>query len=208
MEGVIRFEAVCLGERMPGGCEVSLREASLVRGQMLALGWMGQDPRRYGGDGFGNISIRHGQTEGFFITASQIGAVPVLESEHWCHVVAVRPEANRVQYSGLRPPSSETLTHAAVYEAVPSARCVVHVHAPEVWSVRARLGYPITDPGVAYGTPDMFREVLRLAPAAESSVLILGGHEDGVLAWGETADEALTRLLSLCGRVARYGRGG
>jgi ribulose-5-phosphate 4-epimerase/fuculose-1-phosphate aldolase len=95
--------------------------------------------------------------------------------------------------------SSESLTHAAVYEADASAAAVVHVHHGELW--RALLGkIPTTAKGIAYGTPEMAYDVLRLfrdTRVADSGIFVLGGHEDGIVAFGGSLQEAGTKLLDM-----------
>ena len=90
-------------------------------------------------------------------------------------------------------PSSESLTHAAIYDIAPAARAVLHGHAPEIWRHASALGIPVTRPGVANGTPEMALEVQRLFRESTLSaigILAMGGHEDGVIAFGATLEEA------------------
>ena len=65
---------------------------------------------------------------------------------------------------------------------------------------RDDLGLPTTDTAVECGTSEIFYEVQRLLKERENKqkcVLAMGGHTDGILAWGETADETGFSLLSL-----------
>ncbi|RMF15943.1 MAG: class II aldolase/adducin family protein [Gammaproteobacteria bacterium] len=196
MEGVIQFSAVCESGDVPGAASDLCCEVGPMREHLIRLGWVGARPDRYAGLGFGNLSVRD-DSAGFYVTASQIGGELPLRPDHWCLVLSVDAENNRVRYQGKRPPSSESMTHAAVYEAHPDAACVVHVHAPEVWQQRHALPYPQTSEAITYGTPGMYEETLRLVPQARDGVLVLGGHEDGLLIWGATVDEAYSRLLRL-----------
>src|SRR5262249_50885024 len=97
--------------------------------------------------------------------------------------------------------------HAALYDIAPAARVVLHAHAPELWRHARTLGIPVTDPGAANGTPAMALEVQRLFRETTLSavgILAMGGHEDGVLTFGASAEEAggalvrhLARALSI-----------
>jgi hypothetical protein len=57
---------------------------------------------------------------------------------------------------------------------------------------------------VAYGTPEMAAEVRRLAretPLLEGRALAMGGHEDGIVVFGRSADEAGATMLALVARA-------
>jgi ribulose-5-phosphate 4-epimerase/fuculose-1-phosphate aldolase len=87
-------------------------------------------------------------------------------------------------------PSSEALSHGVLYRLDPRIAWVMHLHTPEIFAARDRLHLPVTDPAAAYGTPEMAAEIARLAPASGwPGLLVMGGHEDGILAFGATAAE-------------------
>ena len=62
---------------------------------------------------------------------------------------------------GASQASSESLTHAAIYEMDDGIHAVVHVHDPELWQ-HLKNTFPTTDPDAAYGTPEMAREFARI----------------------------------------------
>ena len=101
----------------------------------------------------------------------------------------------------LKPPSSETLTHAMVYAADPAITWVFHVHSPELWRASARLGLPCTAPDVPYGTREMADAVAVLARTLPARPLVFAtlGHEDGVFACGS---DARTTGAALVARLA------
>jgi hypothetical protein len=73
-----------------------------------------------------------------------------------------------------------------------------------IWRRAEALGIPTTDPSVAYGTPNMAYEVLRLyrsSPLAELRILSMGGHEDGIIVFGHTVEEAGQTLLVYLARA-------
>jgi ribulose-5-phosphate 4-epimerase/fuculose-1-phosphate aldolase len=169
------------------------------------LGAIGVDPARYGGAGFGNASQRTPPYPGdrgrraFVVTATQTGALAELTAEHWVHVTAYDADANRVTSKGALLPSSETLTHGAIYDLNPAIRAVLHVHVPALWQGAQRLRLPCTERGVDYGTPEMAREMARLwrtGTLADRRIVAMLGHEDGVIAFGRTADEAGATLAT------------
>ena len=91
------------------------------------------------------------------------------------------------------------LTHAAIYSLGDAIGAVVHVHSPELWRQhKGRL--PTTSPDVGYGTPDMaheFDRLYRLGGLKEAGVAVMAGHEDGLVSFGTTLEEAATRMLDL-----------
>jgi L-ribulose-5-phosphate 4-epimerase len=138
----------------------------------------------------------------FLVTGTQTGGLSEVGLNHFCVVESYDVARNRVDSFGPLPPSSESLTHGAIYDIAPAARVVFHGHVPEIWSRAPELGLPATRAGVAQGTPEMAREVQRLyreSALPGLGILVMGGHEDGVIAFGASAAEAgaiLTRHLA------------
>jgi ribulose-5-phosphate 4-epimerase/fuculose-1-phosphate aldolase len=159
------------------------------------------------GIGYGNISVRAGSC--FVISGSGTGAHPEARREHFTRVVDYDFRANALSCRGPVPASSESLTHAAVYEANPTAAAVIHVHHRELWQALLH-NIPTTAMNVAYGTPEMAYEVLRLfrdTRVADGRVFVLGGHRDGIVAFGESLEEAGTKLLDMLESQAGAARG-
>jgi ribulose-5-phosphate 4-epimerase/fuculose-1-phosphate aldolase len=165
---------------------------------------IGQDPLRYGGYGYGNLSVRiapfdeQASLRAFIISGSQTGDIAELGAEHYTTVTECYPAENRVVARGPIRPSSESLTHGAVYALDPAIRVVLHVHSPEIWRSAVNLGIPVTDESVPYGSPAMAAEVARLYAStdmAQRRIFSMGGHEDGIVTFGATAEEASNVLL-------------
>jgi len=158
---------------------------------------LGRRADRYEGFAYGNLSRRTG--DGLLVTCTQTSGRQRLAPEDFTRVTHWSIAGNRLRSTGPCRPSSETLTHAMVYDQVPAAHWVFHVHSPEIWQNAAGLGLPVTDPGAEYGTPAMARAVaatLESLGQPATGILAMGGHEDGIVAWGATADEAGCRLLT------------
>lgn len=203
-EGVVKY---CLEfAPAPAPDWACLAKLDAWRTLLFRLGLTGHDPQRYGGLAYGNVSVR---LEGrrFLVSGTQTGAIPQLAAEHYCRVLGFDTGQNRIVAEGVIHPSSEALTHAAVYRASEAIRCVLHVHAPELWRQAARLGLPVTHPAIAYGTPAMALEVEALLRDPEARVLVMGGHLDGIIAVGASVEDAALPLLSALAEAVQLERG-
>ncbi|OGI66634.1 MAG: hypothetical protein A2W18_09800 [Candidatus Muproteobacteria bacterium RBG_16_60_9] len=209
-EGVTKFDLAFMPSApLP---ETLLRGLNAWRQILWRSGLIGQDPARYGGVGFGNVSRRLASGTPrrglhFAITGTRTGALAQLSANHYATVIACDPARNRVEAEGPIAPSSESLTHGMVYRIDPSIGFIFHVHSPDIWQARAALKLPTTAADVAYGTPAMAAEMRRLKRAGalmRQRIVVMAGHEDGVIAFGRTADQAggvlmreLARALSV-----------
>lgn len=202
-EGVIKFQL----EFTPAP-PLPVADLAVINGWRAMLyqkKLIGQDPARYGGYGYGNLSVRLAPFDAppalrrFVISGSQTGELAELGPEHYAIVTECYPEENRVVAHGPIRPSSESLTHGAVYALDPAIGVVLHAHSPEIWQAAATLDIPITDHHVPYGTPAMAAEVERLfatSDVAERRIFSMGGHEDGIVAFGASAEAAGEVLLA------------
>jgi len=177
---------------------------------MALTGLVGQDPRRYDGAGYGNASVRVGRPGAalghrrYLITGTQTSGKRCIGPDDFALVERYDPRRNWVKSHGRTQPSSESLTHGATYDLGPHIRCVLHAHTPVLWRRARELRLPTTEPHVAYGTPGMAAEVQRLyrdGVFAERRILAMGGHEDGILVFGRTPEDAGQVLLTWLARA-------
>lgn len=151
------------------------------------------------GIGYGNISVRRGTSELFLISGTQTGNLPVTDERHYSLVTDCDVRANTVRCSGPIQASSEAMTHASIYALSGTIGAVVHAHSANLWQhYSGKL--PTTNPEIAYGTPDMAQEIdrlYRMAGFRESGVAVLAGHEDGLISFGTTLEDAALRMLNL-----------
>jgi L-ribulose-5-phosphate 4-epimerase len=126
-------------------------ELNAYRRKLLQLRLIGVDAN---GIGFGNLSIRDGATNNFYITGSATGGKAELTLADCARVVAYDFKKNWLRYEGSAIPSSESLTHAAVYESDAQAGSVIHFHDSKLWA--ALLNHaPTSSKAVEYGTPEI-----------------------------------------------------
>ncbi|MCP1675274.1 ribulose-5-phosphate 4-epimerase/fuculose-1-phosphate aldolase [Natronocella acetinitrilica] len=199
-EGVIRYQCRLDRRALPDDA-AALAEINRWREDMLRRGWMGRDPGRYEGLGFGNISLR--RADGFLVSATQTGGLPTLAMTNLALVTGAEPHRNRLTAVGLAEPSSEAMTHAAVYLAEPGAGGIIHVHAPALWNAASTIGIPVTAASIPYGTPEMAAAIAALATAGHH-LMAMGGHEDGLLAWDDTLEQAAAHLIHAAETPSAY----
>jgi L-ribulose-5-phosphate 4-epimerase len=136
----------------------ALAELNACRRKLLQQRLIGVDSNDVG---FGNLSVRDGAGGNFYITGSATGGLPELRPTDCVRVVAFDFARNWLRYERAAIPSSESLTHAAIYESDPTISAVVHCHDSVLW--RACLDrIPTTSKAIAYGTPEMAYEIMRL----------------------------------------------
>lgn len=185
--GSIKFSC----ERVPGDIVpfIGFAELNKCRRKLRELRLMGVDAS---GIGFGNVSIRNGESSRFYITGSATGGVSELTPVHYAKVVAYDFASNWLRCEGAVDASSESLTHAAVYESDPIAGAVIHGHDINLWAALLDK-VPATSKGVEYGTPEMayaVRDLFDSTDVKTKKIFVMAGHEGGLVAFGKDLDEA------------------
>jgi len=200
-EGHIQFR--CEHSRGPIVEKHDIEDLLAVREKLFEAGLIGQDAK---GVAYGNISKRVIGSGRFYITGTQTGGFARLYPEHITLVLAADLRTNEVRCSGAVKASSESLTHWAIYEADENINAVIHVHHESLWRYLINAGLPTTDHSIPYGTPQMGEEVQRLyveGDARESKLIVMGGHESGLLSYGGSLAEAFSVLMTWYGRADR-----
>ncbi len=208
MEGVIKFDLH--HTPAPPLPVEELRELGAWRTVLHRLALIGQDPARYDGFAFGNLSRRLAPFDApeayrrFVITGTQTGGIERLGPQGYALVSECRPEINRVVAEGPVRPSAEALTHGTLYALDPGVRWVMHVHSPEIWRRAHELAIPCTSAQAAYGSTALAEEIRTLLSDSAlfaRQILALPGHEDGIFSFGATAEEAGSVLLRYLARA-------
>ncbi len=190
-EGYIKFN--CHWDKGAEVDEKFVREINLMRDKLFSLGWIGQYED---GIGYGNISLRHsGGT--FVITGSATGGLSNLDSNHYTLVSRYSFSRNTVYCKGPVEASSESLSHASVYEHSPESNAVIHIHSKAMWE-KLLHQVPTTSQDVEYGTPAMAEEIARLfghGQVQQQKIIAMGGHPEGIISFGSTLKEAADILF-------------
>lgn len=172
-------------------------ELEIWRQPLYAAGLIGRYAES--GIGFGNISVRSQAPRQFIISGTQTGHLRTTDAAHYALVTDYDIGENRVSSLGPVEASSESLTHAAIYELDTTIGAVVHVHSKALWTALLHQ-LPTTHPGITYGTPEMAREFVRLfleTDFASTGVAIMAGHVEGIVSIGSSLREAAARVLEL-----------
>ena len=191
MSKYVKFTPECTGAEIAPFDQ--LAELNECRRKLRELHLIGVDSK---GIGFGNLSVRNGATSNFYVTGSATGGLAELALADCVRVVAYDFEQNWVRYEGSAVPSSESLTHAAIYEADPTAGVVIHCHDSVLW-MRLLGRVPTTSQAAAYGTPQMAYEIIHLFDVADArtrKIFVMAGHEGGIVVFGENIEGAFDIL--------------
>ena len=172
-----------------------IKELNEWRDKLYASGLIGVNEE---GIGYGNISTRFDQ-DTFIITGSATGKFKKLTSEQYTRVTAYDIDKNTVTTEDPIIASSESLTHAVIYEQQRDINAVVHVHHAKLWQQLLRT-LPATDKNIVYGTPAMAKEIRRLfkeTRLADQKIFAMAGHEEGIVSFGKDLNEAGQLILDL-----------
>ena len=202
-EGAIKFNLRYTRAILPD--TVSLDALNRWRNTLRERTLIGQDPERYDGYGYGNVSQRIDTRQSarghrsFIISGTQTGHLYRLDREHYTLVESYDTGSDTVVARGPVKPSSESLTHGMIYDMDMGIQVVLHAHSPDIWRNARVLGIPETAADVEYGTPAMALEVERLfnvTGVADRLIFSMAGHRDGVVSFGHTAQQAGEAMLN------------
>ncbi|MDA3952164.1 MAG: class II aldolase/adducin family protein [Bacteroidales bacterium] len=144
------------------------------------------------GIGFGNISIRQIRNE-FIISGSASGNIKNLLKKHYSLIKDYDILKNNVLCEGLTKASSESLTHAAIYESNKEVNAVIHVHHKNMWN-KYLNNLPTTCEKAEFGTPEIALEIQKLINK-NRGIIIMAGHPEGIVSYGESLVKAEEILL-------------
>lgn len=194
-EGYIKFNCRWEKQEIQLPAELS-SELNAYRTKLRQLNLIGIYPD---GIGYGNISVRMEPDNSFLITGSATGQFEQLESRHFAFVSAYSFEENSIQCTGLTKASAESLSHAAVYEAISETGAVVHIHCYWLWE-KLLNKYPTTSPEIEYGTPEMALQIVKIASEMKESkqkIIVMGGHREGILSFGPNLHDATNEIIKI-----------
>lgn len=191
-EGVILFNCHWQEGPLPAGVDIG--SLLLVRNELFQLGLIGFDKTEQ--VGYGNISMRTTGSD-FIISGTQTGHIPILDSNQLSYVTDANITHNTLHCTGPAKASSESLTHAAIYNQFADAHAVIHVHYHQLW-LHLMNQVPTTLVNIGYGTTAMAGEIARLAAQChlgKEKILVMREHQDGIICFDESLTAAYDLLL-------------
>ena len=185
-------------------------ELNETRTSLFKLGLIGVLPN---GVGFGNISLRYNRDCGdeneepplnqFIISGTATGAKSELNKSDYCLVKSFDIARNSVVSRGPIQPSSEAMTHGAVYLANSKVNCVIHIHSRKIFDNMIRDNFPATPQDAAYGTPQIALAVYKRAEELSKTKtfnkgqIVMKGHDEGIIAYGEDIQNTFNLIMEL-----------
>lgn len=154
--------------------------------------------------GYGNLSCvndyrtYHATTNPqFLITGTQTGRYKNLDGRFYTRVLDYDVSNLKIKVMGPIEASSEALTHAAIYSANPKISAVFHIHSKAIWEGMKKDQSLHTASDIPYGTVEMATATQECVRGKNAGAFCMHGHEDGVVSFGRSMDEAGSLILEL-----------
>jgi len=200
-DGVIKYDRSNFTQCPP----LNISEYScleLWRKELFKLNLIGEYPIDQ--VGFGNISefkdyqqFHQSSHPQFLITGTQTGKYPDLDGRFYTRVLDYDIEDLKIKVMGPVEASSEALTHAAIYAGNKNIMAIFHIHSAKIWNGMINDNSEHTSKTIPYGTVEMARATQNCINHKDFGSFCMHGHEDGVVAYGRSLDEAGKIILKL-----------
>ncbi|MEL6987972.1 MAG: class II aldolase/adducin family protein [Bacteroidota bacterium] len=191
-EGYIKFN--CKWQEKPFESGIEIQQLIDFRNRVRKCGLIGVYDN---GIGYGNVSQRYIDNS-FYISGSATGTIDSATQNHFSLVNSYNVRQNHVHCEGPSKASSESMSHAAIYASLDWVQVVLHIHDMEFWETNKGI-LPSTIQEAAYGTPEMalsIKEVLSKPVNVDRRIIIMSGHEEGILLYGKDFDEVWNLLIN------------
>jgi len=148
------------------------------------------------GIGFGNISRR--EDAGFIISGSATGNIIKTTFDHYAFVDKWNIKENQLWCKGAVQASSESLSHAVIYDTLAEIKCILHIHDAKLWQKYYSI-LPSTAKEIEYGTPEMANAIqeLILKSNLSAGVFLMKGHEEGLISFGINFEQVFENFEKL-----------
>ena len=186
-EGVVKYSLDFTSKEITYEKEYTVLEE--CRERLYALGLIGAYDD---GIGYGNISHRVENTDTFLITATQTGELNSLSTNEYSLVENIDFKSFKTTAIGMSRPSSECITHGAIYSLDKEINAVVHIHNEKLWNFMLKNNLLSTN-DTPYGTPEMVEDVINIykdIDVLSNNVFVMKGHFEGIVSFGKNIAEA------------------
>ncbi|MBT4723287.1 HAD-IA family hydrolase [Candidatus Falkowbacteria bacterium] len=190
-EGYIKFNYKWIDKATLSGKDV--KELNSYRQKLYKMKFIGKVDRT---TGYGNVSQRK-KGKQFIITGSKTGLINKLAAKDYSLVKNYDFKKNSLTCEGKTVASSETLSHAIIYELSKQTNAIIHIHNKNLWK-KLLNKVPTTSKTATYGTIDMTNEIKRLFKQTrlkDEKILTMAGHPDGIIVFGRDLCEAFSVLM-------------
>ena len=182
--------------------ESEFQDLEYWRKKLYQMNLIGEYPEVH--IGFGNMSVlrdyscyRQSAHPQFVITGTQTGKFADLNGLQYTRVLDYKIDELKIHMMGAIEASSEALTHAAIYEANPNIKAVFHIHSNDIWKKMIADKSDFTCESIPYGTVEMARATQACIKNKDAGVFCMHGHEDGIVIYGRSLEEAGNLTISL-----------
>lgn len=186
-EGVVKYSLDFTTKEISFEKEYSVLEE--CRERLYALGLIGAYSD---GIGYGNISHRIDHTDTFLITATQTGELNKLSTNEYSLIEKIDFKSFKTTAVGMNRPSSECITHGAIYSLDKEINAVVHIHNAKLWNFMLENDLLSTN-DTPYGTPEMVEDVINIykdIDVLSNNVFVMKGHFEGIVSFGKNIAQA------------------
>lgn len=187
-EGYIKFKCIWNRNKLPVKVPYDL---IYFRNKLYNLKYIGFNKKL--NVSYGNISFKI-DSKRFIITGSQTAIIKKIKDRHFSLVIDYDIKKNLVQCSGEVKASSESLSHAAVYESDNKIMCVIHIHNNKLWN-KWKYTYPSVDEKISYGTVEMAYAIKDIVKNNKTNIIVMKGHKDGIIVYGENIKNTFKKLI-------------
>lgn len=194
-DGVIKFDISWTKGEAPK--HQNMGELLYWRDRMFEMQLIGFDQQHQ--VGYGNISLKEERGNQFIISGTQTGHIAELKADQYTTVFDYDINKNTLHCQGPVKASSESLTHAAIYQADDNIKAIIHIHHDEQWAELLNK-VPTTKASIPYGTPEMAQEIKRLfhdGLVSQGDIIAMAGHQGGLITFGKTMEAAAQPYLEL-----------
>ncbi len=191
-EGYIKFQANWT--KTPPLEIAQIKKLNYWRQEMYRLNLIGA---YNDGIGFGNISQRIKDSNQFIISGSKTGNFEILDESHYAIVNTVDIDKNELSCEGAVIASSESMSHAVIYEQCSWVNGVIHIHNFALWQ-KLLYKVPTTAKGISYGSPEMAYSIINLLQSTDlktQRIFVMEGHKEGVFTFGESLENAAEVIM-------------
>ncbi len=193
MEGIIKYQAIWT-DKSPIS-ESEFEKINSFRSLAVKRSYMGIGAD---GIGYGNISYRLDSNNQFIISSSATGGISIADRGDYSKVIDFDISNNKIYCKGNKIASSESLTHAAIYQSNPEIKAVLHIHNEELWQ-KHLFQLPTTSEDIEYGSVAMAEAIAELIKTYSDNkgAFVMGGHREGIIAFGESLQDCIEILEGL-----------